>query len=64
MIRVKIPAGGKPTIKLEGLLTSAGKVKGVDYERHDYAGQGHGFVGAAATEAQGNAADFLEKHLG
>lgn len=50
--------------ELEGLLVAAGKVKNVDYERHDYPGQGHGFVGAAATEAQGNAADFLKKHLG
>jgi dienelactone hydrolase len=51
--------------ELEGLLTAAGKVRGVDYERHNYRGEGHGFRGATAIESsKQRTADFFKKHLG
>jgi carboxymethylenebutenolidase len=50
--------------ELERLLVAAGKVKGVDYERHNYPGEGHGFRGAAAIKAsKRSTADFFKKHL-
>jgi len=51
--------------KLECLLATAGKVKGVDYERHNYPGEGHGFRGAAAINLSKQlTADFFKNHLG
>ena len=51
--------------KLEVLLNTAGKVKGVDYEYHTYTGEGHGFRGATAVELSRRlTADFFKKHLG
>jgi dienelactone hydrolase len=51
--------------ELEGLLVAAGKVKGVDYERHNYPGEGHGFRGVPAIKSsKQRTADFFKKHLG
>jgi dienelactone hydrolase len=51
--------------ELEGLLVAAGKVPGVDYERHNYHGEGHGFRGAPAIKSsKQRTADFFKKHLG
>lgn len=51
--------------ELESLLVAAGKVKGDDYERHDYAGEGHGFRGDTAIKtSKQHTFDFFEKHLG
>lgn len=50
--------------ELECLLVAAGKVKGVDYERHNYPGEGHGFRGAPAIKSSKLlTADFFKKHL-
>lgn len=49
---------------LEGLLDTAGKVEGVDYESHYYHGEGHGFRGATAIKSsKQRTADFFKKHL-
>jgi dienelactone hydrolase len=50
--------------ELERLLVATGKVKGVDYERHSYPGEGHGFRGAAAIKlSKQRTADFFKKQL-
>jgi dienelactone hydrolase len=51
--------------ELEGLLVAAGKVRGIDYERHNYRGEGHGFREMSAIESsQQRTSDFFKKHLG
>ncbi len=54
----------KQSDELVRLLAKAGKVKGADFERHDYPGEGHGFRGAAAIKSsKQRTADFFKKHL-
>lgn len=53
------------SVELEGLLVAAGKMEGVDYERHNYRGEGHGFRGAPAIKSsKQRTSDFFKKHLG
>lgn len=50
--------------QLERMLTAAGKRKGTDFDAKYYAGEGHGFKGAAAVKAsEQDTADFFKLHL-
>ena len=48
---------------LEALLIGAGKVKDRDYEIFFYEGQGHGFMGQAATTSETRTVDFFRRKL-